>query len=240
MVRKYHTTIGILTTMNKVKATNQEKVIRKEKVRCVFCNSASHKMEQCNSNFNGRRQFLNLGWDFLMHTECPKFKTLAANELRYVAYKFAAYEGVIHDWREKTTQQYNRKFKFRPVDLTLSKAQMIKELTRRWEGFQHVRELVMNKPEPTEDDECQDDECPICLDCATTSYEWVYNISNWVKSSDKVTTECKHSFCKTCWTTLLEKSNNQFHYWVGHEYNVDICVSCPMCRHKIKYQTTVE
>lgn len=235
MVRKYHTTIGILTTMNKVNATNQEKVIRKEKVRCVFCNSSSHKMEQCNSNFNGRRQFLNLGWDFLMHTECPNFKTLAANELRYVAYKFAAYEGAIHDCHEKTTQQYNRKFKYRPVDLTLSKTQMIKELTRRWEGFQHVRELSKNKPEPTEDDEC-----PICLDCATTSYKWAYNISNWVKSSDKVITECKHSFCKTCWRTLLEKSNNQFHYWVGREYKVDICVSCPMCRHQITKTYTIK
>ena len=235
MVRKYHTTIGILTTMNKVKATNQEKVIRKEKVRCVFCNSSSHKMEQCNSNFNGRRQHLNQGWDFMMHDGCPGFDNFAANELRYIAYKFAAYEGVIHDWREKTTQQYNRKFKYRPVDLTLSKAQLIKELTRRWEGFQHVRELSKNKPEPTDDDEC-----PICLDCATTSYKWVYNISNWVKSSDKVITECKHSFCKTCWRTLLGNSNNQFHYWVGREYKVDICVSCPMCRHKLKYQTTVK
>ena len=203
--------------------------------RCEFCNSASHTMHNCNSNMNGHKDGLDKGWCCMMDPDCPKFEILRANELRYIAYKFAAYEGVIHDWSEKTTQQYNRKFKFRPVDLTLSKAQMIKELTRRWEGFQHVRELSKNKPEPTEDDEC-----PICLDCTTTSYEWVYNISNWVKSSDKITTECNHSFCKTCWTTLIEKSNDQFHYWVGDEYKVDICVSCPMCRHQIKYQTTVE
>jgi hypothetical protein len=210
-------------------------VTKKEKVRCVFCNSLSHKMEHCNSTFNGRKEYLDKGWDFMMHTECPNFKTLAVNELRYIAWHYAAYEGAIHDWNQKNTQHYNRKFKFRPVDLTLSKTQLIKELSRRWEGFQHVRELSKNKPEPTEDDDC-----PICLDCTTTSHEWSYNISNWVKSSDKVTTECKHSFCKKCWTTLLEQSNNQYHYWAGCEYKVDICVSCPMCRHKLKYQTTVK
>jgi len=216
--------------MNKARS-----VTKKEKVRCVFCNSLSHKMEHCNSTFNGRKEHLDKGWDFMMHTECPNFNTLAVNELRYIAWHYAAYEGAIHDWSEKTTQQYNRKFKFRPVDLTLSKTQLIKELTRRWEGHQDVRELSKNKPEPTEEDEC-----PICLDCTTTSHEWSYNISNWVKSSDKVITECKHSFCKTCWTTLLENKNNQYHYWVGLEYKVDICVSCPMCRHKVEHTITVK
>ena len=207
----------------------------KEKVRCVFCNSLSHKKEKCNSSFNGRREHLYKGWDFMMHTGCPKFNMIPVNELRYIAWHYAAYEGVIHDWREKTTQQYNRKFKFRPVDLTLSKTQLIKELTRRWEGFQHVRELGKNKPEPTDDDDC-----PICLDCTTTSYEWSYNISNWVKCEDKVTTECKHSFCKKCWTTLLEKSNDNYHYWDYDKYKVNICVSCPMCRHQITHQITVK
>lgn len=220
--------ILVILTMNKTRS-----VTKKEKVRCIFCNSLSHKMEHCNSTFNGRRESLETGWRFLMDDLCPNFEILAANELRYVAYHHAAYEGAIHDWREKTTQQYNRKFKFRPVDLTLSKKQLIRELTRRWIGFRHVRELSKNKPKPTEEDEC-----PICLDCTTTSHEWSYNISNWVKCEDKVTTECKHSFCKTCWTTLLEKSDNQRHYWVGREYKVDICVSCPMCRHQITHQIT--
>ena len=151
------------------------------RARCEFCNSLSHKKEKCNSNMNGRREHLDDGWDFLIHDECPGFDTLAANELRYIAWHYAAYEGAIHDWRGKTTQQYNRKFKFRPVDLTLSKTQLIKELTRRWEGFQHVRELSKNKPEPTEDDDC-----PICLDCTTTSYKWSCNISNWVKDDDRL------------------------------------------------------
>ena len=202
----------------------------KEKVICVFCNSLSHKKENCNSTFNGRRNHLDKGWDFQMHDECPGFDTLAANELRYIAWHYAAYEGAIHDWGEKTTQQYNRKFKFRPVDLTLSKTQLIKELVRRWEIFQPVRDLIENKPEPTEDDEC-----PICLDCTTTSCKWVYNVSNWVKCDNKITTECKHSFCKTCWTSHIEKNRRYDYQSRGNRHHMggNICVSCPMCRHKI-------
>jgi len=158
----------------------------------------------------------------MMHDECPEFKLLAANELRYVAECFACYEGAVHDWREKTTQPYNRKFRFRPIDLTLSKTQLIKELARRWEGFQHVRDLRKNKPEPSDDDDC-----PICLECTTTSYEWSYNISNWLKCEDKTTTECKHSFCKKCWTTHIERNSRYTNRNL-------MCVSCPLCRHQIK------
>ena len=127
-------------------------------VRCVFCNSLSHKMDNCNSSFNGRRELLDAGWCCLMDGGCPKFYRLAANELRYVAYHYAAYEGAVHDWKQKNTQHYNRKFRFRPVDLSLSKAQLIKELVRRWEGMQPVRDLYQNEPVPTEGDDC-----PICL-----------------------------------------------------------------------------
>lgn len=205
------------------------------RARCEFCNSLSHKKEKCNSNFNGRRESLNKGWCFLMDGERPNFEVLAANELRYVAYHYAAYEGAIHDWSKKTTQQYNRKFKFRPIDLSLSKSQLIKELARRWEVFQPVRDLAKNKPKPTEEDDC-----PICLECTSTTYKWSCNVSNWIKHDEKIKTECKHSFCKKCWTTLLEKSDIQRHYWDYGKYKVDICVSCPMCRHQITHQYTVK
>ena len=197
------------------------------RARCEFCNSLSHKKEKCNSNFNGRRQILNEGWDFLMHQFRPGFEKFAVNELRYIAWHHAAYEGAIHNWDEKTTQQYNRKFKFRPIDLTLSKPLLIKELDRRWRNFQPLRDLSQNKPEPTE----EDDDCPICLglDC-TTTYKWSLNISSWVKHDDKVTTECNHSFCKKCWTTHNEinRRYDSFHYAGGN-----MCVECPICRHKI-------
>ena len=160
---------------------------------------------------------------------CPKFYRLAANELRYVAYHYAAYEGAVHDWTEKNTQHYNRKFRFRPIDLSLSKAQLIKELVRRWEGMQPVRDLYQNKPVPTEGDEC-----PICLECTTASYDWEYNLSSWKKIEGKVTTECKHSFCKKCWATHSERNKRYDYSATGNRHSApNFCVNCPLCRHKI-------
>jgi hypothetical protein len=214
----------------KAKATARAK--EKEKVRCVFCNSLSHHMDNCNSTFNGKRKSLDSGWSCLMDDDCPSFNILAANELRYVAYHYAAYEGAIHDWREKNTQHYNRKFRFRPIDLSLSKAQLIKELARRWEGFQPVRGRYQTKPVPTEDDDC-----PICLECTTTSYKWAHTVSSWVKVEDKVTTECKHSFCKKCWASHTEKNRRYDYSATGNHHSApNLCVKCPMCRHKIAVQ----
>jgi len=205
------------------------------RARCEFCNSLSHKKERCNSNFNGNRKSLEEEWDFLMHKFRPEFERYKVNELRYIAWQYGDYEGAIHDWTMKTTQQYNRKFKFRPIDLTLSKPLLIKELDRRWRNFQPVRDLSQNKPKPTEEDDC-----PICLECTPPTYEWSSNISNWVKHDEKITTECKHSFCKECWNTLIEKDDNQHHYWDNGKYKVNVNVSCPMCRHKIAIKITVE
>jgi hypothetical protein len=205
------------------------------RVRCVFCNSLSHKMEKCNSSFNGNRKTLDDGWSFLMDTELPNFKILKLNELRYVAWNYASYEGAIHDWNEKTTQQYNRKFKFRPIDLTLSKTQLVNELARRWEGYQPVRDLHKNKPALTEEDDC-----PICLECTSPTYKWSNNIANWVKYDNRIITECKHSFCKKCWETHTER-NRRYEYHTDRRHDYDfhrrtgrMCVSCPMCRHNIK------
>ena len=193
--------------------------------RCVFCNSLSHKMNYCNSNMNGRRKYLDQGWECMMHTICPDFITLAANELRYVAYHYAAYEGAIHDWREKTTQQYNRKFKFRPVDLTLSKKKMANELVRRWHAFSEIRELSTNPPP-----EQPDDDCPICLE-SMTSYEWSNNTSCWKLQTDKkFTTRCNHSFCQSCFNTHIDKNSIQ------DRYSHVMCVGCPYCRTKLYYE----
>ena len=41
--------------MSATKTMNRQE---KEKVRCVFCNSLSHNMDNCNSTFNGVRKSL--------------------------------------------------------------------------------------------------------------------------------------------------------------------------------------
>ena len=209
--------------------TMNKRAAAAERVRCVFCNSLSHKMEKCNSNFNGRRKELDEGWDFLIHEFEPRFELFTVNELRYIAWNYGCYEGAIHDWREKTTQQYNRKFKYRPIDIALPKPLLIKELCRRWKNFQPVRDLAKNKPEPTEEDDC-----PICLECTPTIYEWSHNNANWIKIKiGQIKTECKHSFCIECWDNHIQR-NHHYDYGANHHSRHDMFVNCPMCRHQIK------
>ena len=120
--------------------------------RCVFCNSLSHKMERCNSNMNGRREYLNKGSDFLMHDECPDFNTLAANELRFVAWHFGAYEGAIRNWWVKPSRHYNRKYGFNPIPLSLSKKKRFASSFVEGRGFRKTANYQtknQNKPMTT-------------------------------------------------------------------------------------------
>jgi len=185
---------------------------RGAKKRCELCNCASHTMQRCNSNMNGRRAFLDKGWNCMMWAKCPDFGLLRANELRYVAYHFVQYEKSVRFMPQKTTQHYNQKFRLRPIPLTLSKKQMIHALVQRWTGFQPVRDLYKNPPTPGDDG----DDCPICLDSIVSSYNWSYETASW--KGKYVTTACKHRFCTTCWNHHTKNNNH---------------VYCPMCRHLI-------
>ena len=191
--------------------------------RCEFCNSASHTMYNCNSNMNGRRDYLNKGWDCMLHDICPDFGVLHANELRYVAYHFAQYEkAIIYCSNKKTTQHYNQKFRLRPIPLSLSKKQMIHALVQRWNGFQSVRDLYKNPPSQVDDDDC-----PICLE-SLAWYKWSYETASWKK--DCITTVCKHRFCIECWDSHIQK--NYKHSFVHKSIKIHVC--CPMCRHEIE------
>jgi hypothetical protein len=182
---------------------------RGAKKRCELCNCASHTMQRCNSNMNGRRAFLDKGWNCMMWAKCPDFGLLRANELRYVAYHFVQYEKSVRFMPQKTTQHYNQKFRLRPIPLSLSKKQMVHALVQRWNGFQSVRDLSKNTPNVDGDD------CPICLE-DVASYKWCYVTASWTEEC--VTTECKHRFCTTCWNHHTKNNNH---------------VYCPMCRHLI-------
>jgi hypothetical protein len=195
--------------------------------RCVFCNSLSHKMENCNSNMNGRREYLDQGWDCMMHVLCPDFKLLHANELRYVAYHYVQYTGAVHSSDCKTSQHYNRKYGLSPIPLSLSKKKMVNELDRRWHAFSEIRELSTNPPP-----EQPDDDCPICLE-SMTSYKWSNNTSCWKLQTDKkFTTRCNHSFCRSCFDTHIEKNSIRDRYLDERI----MCVGCPYCRTKLYYE----
>ena len=63
----------------------------KSKARCEFCDSTSHKQQQCNSSFGGKRKYLR---SIMNTTECPEFSKLSTLELRYIASR-ETYEKVI-------------------------------------------------------------------------------------------------------------------------------------------------
>jgi hypothetical protein len=193
--------------------------------RCEFCNSASHTMYSCNSNMNGRRESLDRGWNCMMDEECPNFYKLHVNELRYVAYHYAEYENAVHCSYQKATQHYNRKFRLRPIPLSLSKKQMIHALEQRWNGFQSVRDLYKNPPTVDGDD------CPICLE-SVASYDWSYETASW--KEDCVTTVCKHRFCTKCWNHHIEKNSRYSGSRWAYTDDDRKHVCCPMCRHEIE------
>ena len=198
--------------------------------RCEFCNSTSHTMYNCNSNMNGRRYYLDQGWDCMLHDVCPDFGVLHAKELRYVAYHFAQYEKAVHCSDQRTTQHYNRKFRLRPIPLSLSKKQMVHALIQRWNGFQSVRDLSKNPPSPVDGDDC-----PICLGSVVASYKWSNETASW--DGECVTTVCNHRFCTECWNHY-EKNHFQYSrdsdvmWFDSRDVRKHVC--CPMCRHEIK------
>ena len=193
--------------------------------RCVFCNSASHTMHRCNSNMNGRKGSLDAGWNCMMDEECPYFYKLRANELRYVAYHFAQYEKAVHCSNQYSTQHYNRKFRLRPIPLSLSKKQMVDALIQRWNGFQSVRDLSKNPPNVDGDD------CPICYE-AVASYNWSNVTASW--NEDCVTTVCKHRFCTKCWDEHIERNSRYSRSRWAYTDDDRTHVCCPMCRHEIE------
>ena len=194
--------------------------------RCVFCNSAKHHMTRCNSNMNGRREYLDQGWDCMLHDICPNFTTLRANELRYIAYNFVQYTGAIHNPSQKTSQHYNRKYGLNPIPLSYSKQKLINELVRRWNMLGEIRALIRTPPEEPDDD------CHICLECIT-SYTWSNTHASWkLQTNNKYTTQCKHSFCKSCFNTNIETSSTFIH---DVRFPSKRCVGCPYCRTKLYY-----
>ena len=195
--------------------------------RCEFCNSASHTMHNCNSTMNGQKGILDKGWCCMMDPDCPKFELLRANELRYIAYHYAQYENAVHCSDQRTTQHYNQKFRLRPIPLSLSKKQMIHALVQRWTGFQQVRDLHKNPPTQVDGDDC-----PICLDSVVGTYAWSCETSSW--KDDRVTTVCKHQFCKKCWNHHVEKNSKySFNECNNELLGLTMHVCCPMCRHKV-------
>ena len=216
--------------------------------RCGFCNSLSHTTAGCNSNMKGRRQFLTkIGQEFMLDDNLPDFKSLPINELRFVASIYEKFQNTPNkrNMRADMSCYFDREclveYLYSPIPPTLTKSRMIKDLVRRWTFYTNVR-INRNHKKP------EDEECPICMDCMSTSI-WDPTKLNWDMIATKPTvpgalfegnirTKCGHIFCGGCWE-LHTRKNSRIEYRANtwhDEPTGRMIVSCPMCRYEMHYE----
>lgn len=197
--------------------------------RCLFCNSASHPNNRCNSNMKGRRALLEVTAEFMMSDVIPQFESFHVNELRFIANTY-------NNGKKFTRVFVNPSHDI--IQLTLTKTRLVKDLIYRWESYGCVREKKRDKPPESGDD------CPICLE-QMTIYTWSSKWLNWEEKSynrhinyeshlptDVITLPCdrRHRFCGQCWVNHTNRNAR-----VVYDQNTGIptdqmCVACPLCR----------
>jgi hypothetical protein len=230
--------------------------------RCAFCNSPSHTTSNCNSNMKGRREILsNIGRNFMLEDEIPDFNSFPINELRFIAsiyddfqktpVKHQLKQQLKHHICEYFDSEIMVKYLLSPIQVTITKSRILKELTLRWTMYAPVR-LNKNHKKP------EDEDCPICLDCLyiprwePTNLDWDM-VTPKLYSPDalddgNLLTLCGHTFCGCCWE--MHKTANGF---IDYEYYrnkltsplnetkwIRMAVSCPLCRGKVSYEKNVE
>ena len=164
--------------------------------------------------------------------ECPKFDVYPINELRYIAFHYARYQKAIPSgWETRLGNRYNRAFGYAPISLTLSKNRLVKALVDRWNGFATFREKKTSSNQ-----EVTYEECPICIEhmiCHAWSNRLARNaMHTQSKRGGIIVTQCKHTFCGTCWGNML-KTNVKRRGYVNHVWDDTECLACPLCRTEI-------
>jgi len=215
--------------------------------RCLFCNSATHSNDRCNSNMNGRKVLLidtckSILWSDVM----PNFNSFKINELKYIANRYNI--EVIPSLRIHRRPAYKIhrndnvvRWLSNPVSLTLTKRLIVKQLNQMWLYFTDIRDKKKHKP--------VDDDCPVCLDQMTIhiwSDKWLrweeksynHHINNGRRfTTDVITLPCdgRHRFCGRCWTG--HKSRNGRIIYQKDSWGLDthvptdkVDVTCPLCR----------
>ena len=218
--------------------------------RCVFCNSVSHTTANCNSNMKGRRKLLtDIGNTFMLHDDPPDFNSFPLNELRFIASVYDKFQQIPDkDYMKRMYYRYfDRPFVveylYSPIQATLTKSRMIKQLKDRWRLYAGVRrEKNHRKPE--------DEDCPICMDCMNI-HIWNPRKLFWDRLTAKtplpgarfdgnIRTPCGHTFCGGCWEMHIN-ANSRIEYrenedrennWLDEPTGRQV-LCCPMCRHKM-------
>lgn len=216
--------------------------------RCLFCNSASHPNNRCNSNMKGRRALLEVTAEFMMWSDViPQFESFPINELRFIAntYNNGTKFTRIHKYSATRIHWDTSVVRYlcKPIELTLTKTRLVKDLIYRWESYGCVREKKRDKPPESGDD------CPICLE-QMTIYTWSSKWLNWEEKSynrhinyeshlptDVITLPCdrRHRFCRQCWVGHADRNSR-----VLYDRNTGMptdqkCVACPLCRAQVVF-----
>ena len=188
---------------------------------CPFCDSTSHKPSDCNSTMGGRRAYLEACME---EKVCPDFNSFTTKELKFIAFhtkyeKALPFPPLVTKCRWKCGgHNYNRKYGFSPIPMTLSKKRLAQSIASRWSSLRPVATRKQNVVE------CED--CPICYDpifesnwnqCTSKwDEEWLLRHNKNGETFCPVRTTCNHLFCAPCWLQLPRHPDNT--------------ASCPMCR----------
>jgi len=116
--------------------------------RCMFCNSASHSYLRCNSNMNGKHDYLQYtAVSMMLNVLMPKFNSFTYNELKYIAHKYnedLATDARILKYKHRRLHLHwdpcVSTYLCTPIKLTLTKTRMVNDLTFRWTHHDHIRD----------------------------------------------------------------------------------------------------
>ena len=156
--------------------------------------------------------------------------------------------------KKNTGPNFDKELQYNPIPLTLSKKQLKKELTKKWEKIHALKRKRKDGPQEL----LSEHSCPICMEDMGT-YQWFHYeyrfVTNFkrVKSeiqhgrtcykytngTNPVKTSCGHIMCSNCTSRLVPNAN----FRALSDYNHEVCrdaatyrlylmynMSCPLCR----------
>ena len=187
-----------------------------------------------------------------------QLESLNIQSLRLMATCFV-YDNSDRNWfsyvkRERAPNFY-KELQYNPIPLTLSKKQLQKELTKKWEKIHALRKTKESGPPEL----LSEHSCPICME-EMGKYEWFHyeyrfvtnfervqskdyrgkTLYEYTNGTNPVKTSCGHIMCCNCASRII---HNTVNFRTLSDYKHDICrdsakhrlyqwhsMSCPLCR----------
>ena len=231
---------------------------KQNKVPCPFCDSTAHIWYKCNFTFNGKLNIMRQIMNSLTPPHFDRFSTkelkyIASQEIyenllvkRSDFKKYRMEEQVccvetvadvthrtesVNMYSDNYTKRQvrfplraNKYFHYNPINWReLNRKNILRALQQRWSQLLPLLKLKHTLPS----DEIED--CPICYESLG---ELTFNEyrNHWQSINKYVKTDCKHTFCLSCWNNLPNKRDRRQHRPFK---------DCPMCRQSV-YDTSVD